>query len=200
MKSVAWMSLVALTLLAQGSLSTPVLAAGPQDRVQETLSAVSGVLRDPQLQGSAGQAERKRRVRTVIYDTFHFDEMARESLGSQWERLTPPQQEEFVRLFGQLFENSYNRLVLRFLGDRETNYLAESIHGDRAVVQTMLVGGKDERLTVEYRLASKGQRWGVVDVVLDGVSLAMNYRAQFGKILRTASHETLLERMRKKIE
>jgi phospholipid transport system substrate-binding protein len=195
MKSVAWMSLVALTLLAQGSLSTPVLAAGPQDRVQETLSGVSTILRDPQL-----QAERKRRVRTVIYDTFYFDEMARESLGSQWERLTPPQQEEFVRLFGQLFENSYNRLVLRFLGDRETNYLAESIHGDRAVVQTMLVGGKDERLTVEYRLASKGQRWGVVDVVLDGVSLAMNYRAQFGKILRTASHETLLERMRKKIE
>ncbi len=194
------MSLAILALLSQAGLDTPVLAAGPQDRVQETLSGVSAVLRDPQLQGSAGQTERKKRVRTIIYDTFHFDEMARESLGPQWERLTPPQQEEFVRLFGDLFENSYNRLVLRFLGDRQSNYLAESIDGDRAVVQTILVGGKDEKLAVEYWLAMKDGRWGTVDVWLDGVSLAKNYRAQFGKILRNSSYETLVRRMKSKVE
>jgi phospholipid transport system substrate-binding protein len=189
-----------LTFLAHAPFLTSARAAGPQDRVQQTLAAVSAVLRDPALQGADSQPERRRRVRNIIYESFHFDEMARESLGPQWKRLTSPQQEEFVRLFGNLFEGSYNRLVLRFLGDRQAIYDAESVEGNHAVVQTTLIGGKEERLSVEYQLASRHQRWGVVDVRLDGVSLAMNYRAQFNKILRKSSYDTLVQRMRSKVE
>jgi len=189
-----------LTFLGHPPFLTPARAAGPQDRVQQTLAAVTAVLRDPALQGADSQPERRRRVRNIIYDTFDFDEMARESLGPTWDRLTPSQQEEFVRLFGNLFEGSYNRLVLRFLGDRQATYDVESIEGNHAMVQTTLIGGKEERLSVEYQLASRHQRWGVVDVRLDGVSLAMNYRAQFNKILRNSSYDTLVQRMRSKVE
>jgi ABC-type transporter MlaC component len=44
------------------------------------------------------------------------------------------------------------------------------------------------------------EQWAIYDVVIDGVSLAMNYRAQFGKILRTASYETLAQRLKSKLE
>ncbi len=111
-----------LTVLGHPAFLTPARAAGSQDRAQETLAAVSAVLRDPALQGADSQPERRRRVRKIIYDTFYFDEMARESLGPTWDRLTPAQRAEFVRLFGNLFEGSYNRLVLRFLGDRQAIY------------------------------------------------------------------------------
>jgi ABC-type transporter MlaC component len=37
----------------------------------------------------------------------------------------------------------------------------------------------------------------VVDVRIDGVSLAMNYRSQFNKTIRTSSYDTLVQRMRK---
>ena len=189
--------MAALTILGHPPFLAPARAAGPQDRVQQTLTAVSAVLHDPKLQGADGQPERRERVRTIIYDTFFFDEMARESLGPQWERLTPTQQAEFVQLFGNLFEGSYNRLVLRFLGDRHATFEAESIDGDRAVVRTRLTGGKEEGLSVEYQLASKRGRWGVVDVRIDGVSLTMNYRSQFNKIIRTSSYDTLVQKMRK---
>ena len=194
---VALILMTTLTILGHPPFLAPARAAGPQDRVQQTLAGVSAVLHDPKLQGADGQAERRERVRTIIYDTFYFDEMARESLGPQWERLTPPQQAEFVQLFGNLFEGSYNRLVLRFLGDRHATFEAESIDGDHAVVRTRLTGGKEEGLSVEYQLVSKRGRWGVVDVRIDGVSLAMNYRAQFNKIIRTSSYDTLVQRMRK---
>lgn len=189
-----------LVLAGQAGPVRLALAAGPHDRVKETLDAVAAVFHDPKLQAPDAEDERKRRVRDIIYDSFHFDEMAPASLGPYWERLTPAQQEEFVGLFSALFEDSYNRLVLRFLGDRKTTYVSESVEGDRAIVQTLLLGGKDERLPVEYRLASKGERWGMVDVVLDGVSIAMNYRSQFGKIIRTSTYDTLVERIRRKVE
>jgi len=182
------------------SLSLAAVAAAPQERVRGTLEAVAAVMHDPLLQGSDNAAERKQRVRHIILDTFDFEEMAPGTLGAHWDRLTAQQRTAFVSLFGDLFERSYNRLVLRFLGDRETAYGTVSSEQDRAIVRTTLVVRKtEERLPVDYRLIEKGQRWAVFDVVVDGISLAQNYRAQFDKILRSSSYETLVQKIRRKL-
>jgi ABC-type transporter MlaC component len=49
-------------------------------------------------------------------------------------------------------------------------------------------------------LVRHNERWAIYDVAIDGVSLAMNYRAQFSKILRTSSYEALAQRIRTKLE
>jgi phospholipid transport system substrate-binding protein len=178
-------------------LARPVLAAGPQERVGEILAAVSAVLQDPQLQGSEHQMERKQRVRRIIFDAFDFAEMSRVVLGAHWARLTAEQQTEFISLFGDLFERSYNRLVLRFLSERETMYGAVTHEQDRALVQTTLVVRRtNEQLPVNYRLLDKGGQWAVFDVVVDGVSLTLNYRAQFDKIIRSSSYESLVQKIK----
>ena len=182
-------------------LARPALAAGPQERVGEILAAVSAVMQDPQLQGSVHQMERQQRVRSIIVDAFDFAEMGRVALGAHWSRLTAEQQTEFISLFGDLFERSYNRLVLRFLSERETVYGAVSHEQDRATVQTTLVVRKtNEQLPVTYRLLDKGGQWAVFDVVVDGVSLALNYRAQFDKIIRSSSYDALIQKIKSKLE
>ncbi len=192
--------MAALALLGCASLPTPVWAAGPQDRVRGLVAAVSAVLEDPALRGAARKLERRAHVATIIHEAFDFDSMARDALGAPWTTLTPERQSEFTRLFADRFEQSYSLLVLRFLGERNTTYVGESIDGNRATVRTFLVSEKDGTLPVDYRLASPDGRWTVTDVIVDGVSLAGNYRAQFGRIIRTSSYETLLRRMRKSVE
>ena len=190
----------ALALLGCAALPTPVWAAAPQERVRSLVAAVSAVLEDPALRGAGQKLERRAQVATIIHEAFDFESMARDALGPPWTTLTAEQQAEFTRLFADRFEQSYSLLVLRFLGERTTTYVGESIDGARATVRTFLVSEKDGTLPVDYRLASRDGRWTVVDVVVDGVSLAGNYRAQFGKIIRTSSYETLLRRMRKSVE
>ena len=194
-------AVVALALLISACLPAPAwAAAGPQEAIRQLVAAVSAIMGDPAIQGPAKQAERRDRIGVIIQEAFDFENMARESLGAPWTRLTPDQRAEFTRLFGDRFTRSYSLLVLRFLGERTTTYAGESIQGDGAVVRTSLVSAKDGTLPVEYRLSSAGGRWTVADVVVDGVSLTGNYRAQFNKIIRTASYETLLGRMRKPVE
>jgi len=188
--------LVAL-LVALGPASA--LAGEPQERVRQTLDAVSAVLNDPQLQGSAKERDRREHVGKVIRDSFDFRAMARESLGSQWAGLTAEQHDEFVGLFGQLFERSYNRLVLRFLGDSTTTYGAESIEKNGAVVRTILVRKNTDELPVDYRLIAEGGLWKMSDVAVDGVSLAGNFHAQFDKTIRIASYDELAKRIRTKL-
>jgi phospholipid transport system substrate-binding protein len=181
-------------------LARPAPAAGPQDRVREILAAVSAVMQDPHLQGPDHQMERQQRVRRIIVDAFDFAEMGRIALGAHWDRLTAEQQAEFISLFGDLFERSYNRLVLRVLSERETVYGAASREQDRATVQTTFVVRRTaEQLPVNYRLLDKGGQWAVFDVVVDGVSLTLNYRAQFDKIIRSASYSMLAEKIKAKL-
>jgi phospholipid transport system substrate-binding protein len=190
-----------LALVMQLILSPAVRADMPQERVRELLDAVCTVMQDPQLQGMDKAEERKQRVQRIIVDAFDFEAMARLALGASWDRLTPPQQTEFVGLVGNLFERSYSRLVIRILPERDTNYSRESIERDQASVQTTLVRRKtNEQLPVEYRLIEKGGRWAVFDVVVDGVSLTLNYRAQFDKIIRSSSYGMLVEKIKAKLE
>lgn len=194
-----WIVAVMAALLVHPGAVTPAMAAGPQARVKETLAAVSAVLKDPGLQGPEKEALRKQRVRQIIFDTFDFETMAPQSLGPHWTNLTPQQRKEFVSLFRDLFEGSYNSLVLKFMGKRETIYGDESVKNNQAVVQTIL-RGEGEELPVDYRLTYDGKRWAMFDVVVDGVSLARNYRAQFSKIIQTSSYETLVQKMRAKVK
>jgi phospholipid transport system substrate-binding protein len=51
-------------------------------------------------------------------------------------------------------------------------------------------------ISVDYRLYRSTGRWVAVDVALENVSLVADYRQQFGRIIRTTSFATLLDRMR----
>jgi len=180
-------------------LARPALAAEPQERVGEILAAVSAVMHDPHLQGADHQMERTQEVRKIIVDAFAFAEMGRVVLGAHGARLTA-EQHEFISLFGELFERSYNRLVLRFLSERETVYGAVSHERDRAMVQTTLVVRRTaEQLPVHYRLLDKDGQWAIVDVVVDGVSLTLNYRAQFDTIIRSASYDALVQKIKARL-
>ena len=185
----------ALLALAAGA----ALAGAPQERVRQTVDAVSAVLNDPQLQGSSNERERRERVAKVMHESFDFRAMARDSLGSHWASLTPDQRDRFVGLFAQLFERSYDRLVLRFLGGSTTTYGAESLDGERAVVKTALLRKGGDELPVDYRLTADGGVWKISDVVVDGVSLAGNFRAQFDKTIRASSYDELVQRIETKL-
>jgi MlaC protein len=65
---------------------------------------------------------------------FDFGEMARRSLARHWEKRTPAEQEEFVRIFTALIHRSYISK-----GDQHApgvTYRGETVDADHAVVQT----------------------------------------------------------------
>ena len=164
------------------------------------MSAISAVLRDPQPRGPGKEGERKDRVRAIIHQAFDFTHMAEEALGRHWAELGTERQDEFVGLFREFFERSYDRLVVRFLGESRTIYGAESVDRASALVRTTLVRADDDEIPVDYHLTSDGRRWTMADVDVDGVSLVTNFRSQFDKTIRTGSLDTLVEKIKVKLE
>ena len=75
---------------------------------------------------------------------------------------------------------------------------AERVTGDEARVATEVVTSGD-RFAVDYTLHRGADGWRVTDIVVEGVSLARNFRSQFDAAVAKDSFQGLLERLRAKV-
>jgi phospholipid transport system substrate-binding protein len=141
-------------------------------------------------------------VEAVIDRIMDFGEIARRSLGPQWERISPEDRQEFVRLLQRIIERSPLDRSLNFDPDSSIRFEREHIDDAEALVSSVVTTAARRgptRHPVEYRLCLKGGRWRIYDIIVNDVSLVEGYRAQFVKIIAHDSFDGLLRRMRKKL-
>jgi len=111
--------------------------------------------------------------------------------------LNAEQQEEFVRLFTRLLEDSYLDKIEYYQGEK-VRYGRESQDNDYAQVDTRIIAKDGKDYSVNYRLLNANGTWKVYDVVIEDISLVNNYRAQFNHVLAKSSVDELLNRMRQR--
>ena len=186
-------------LIALALLTCPapkVLADTPRQQLQGTIERVMEVM---QTIRSAEDIERNKALfRQILSTRFDFAEMARRSLGSHWHNLDG-KRNEFVSAFTQFIEGSYLGQIGSYRGEAIV-YGREEIDNNYGDVDTKVVGGQGEPIAIRYRLHLVGGQWKVYDLVIDHVSLISNYQSQFSRVLRNASLEELLKKLREKGE
>ncbi len=173
-------------------------ALTPTQAVKETIDQVLLVLGDEALKDSARKDERREKLEAIIKQRFDYEEMAKRTLGAKWKKISTEKQKEFVELFQQFLTQAYAGNVDGYSGE-QVEYLKERLKGDFAEVQTKVVSPKVQ-IPLDYRLLKKNDKWGVYDVIIDGVSLTKNYRGQFSRIIKSSSFEALLDKLRSKAD
>jgi phospholipid transport system substrate-binding protein len=159
----------------------------PTEAVRTTVRQALRVLQVEELKKPERTDERVIRLKEIADSRFDYGEMAKRSLGGQWDTLGARDRQEFVDLFTGLLTTTYAERINAY-SDEEITFLSEQLEGDYAEVKTVMVGKKTETL-LDYRLMKKNDDWKAYDGVVDGISLVSNYRGQFTAILRSSSYE-----------
>jgi phospholipid transport system substrate-binding protein len=179
------------------TLTASTHAAGPAQEIQAGIEKVIAILKDPALKPESKRAERLDLLRTVVYSKFDFAEMAKRSLGAQWQRRSADEQREFVKLFTELMENGYASNLEGYDGEKVI-VAGEKQDGEFAEVDTKVISKKGEEIVINYKLRQTGGNWKVYDVVIENISLVSNYRSQFNRVIAQSSFDELMRRMRNK--
>lgn len=185
------------TVLALLLVGAPARAGQPTDQLSAQIDGVLKVLENPELRKESKAKERRTAIRKIANDIFDFGETAKRSLARHWAQRTAAERDEFVQLFADLLERSYISRIELYGGERIA-YVGETIDGDQATVRTRLTTKEGTDIPVDYRMLKRSDKWLVYDVIIEGVSLISNYRAQFNKIILTASYQELVKKMRAK--
>lgn len=186
--------LLTLGLVQPGGTSAGV----PTEQIRVTVDQVLRILKDPALNSASAKEARRSELTKAILPRFDFEEMAKRSLGAEWRRRTPEEQEEFTRLFTELLKNSYIESIESYRGEKVI-YRNESQDGAYAEVGTKVINDRGEEFTIDYRLNLEGSQWKVYDVVTENISIVNNYRSQFSRILGRSSFAELLRTIRDKV-
>jgi phospholipid transport system substrate-binding protein len=169
-------------------------AGPPTDIAKQVIERALNALNDPSSQGEA----RRQKVKRIVDPYFDYQEMAKRSLGPAWGKLSPGQRQEFVQIFSQLLEASYSDKIEKYAQRVKIDYTGEILEGEYAEVRTVVVKAND-RIPLNYRLMNEGGTWKVYDVIIEGVSLASNYRSQFSRIIHESSYAELVKRLKTKV-
>jgi phospholipid transport system substrate-binding protein len=171
--------------------------SSPQDQLRVSIDAILAILKDDSLKGEANISNRREALRKKIYERFDFEKMSQFSLGRHWRDRTPEERRTFVRLFSRLLEETYVGKIEAYT-DEQVMYVKELVRDTKAQIDTKIITDTIE-IPIDYRMyrINTGQ-WMVYDLVVEGVSLVANYRAQFTRMLESDSFETLLQDLEKK--
>jgi len=168
-------------------------AEDPRAFIQETADEVLAVLRNESLSSQ----QKVERIEQIAYARFDFETVSRLVLARNWRKLTPQQQEEFVREFKRHLSvtygknvESYNNETIEITGDRE------EARGDWTVKSKILRGGDD--VMVDYRLRKVDGQWKIIDVTIERVSLVANFRSQLQDIVASRGPDEMLRLLREK--
>jgi len=180
-------------------LSLPVYGGLPLDTVQVNVNKVFEVLRDPKLKAASAKEQKIQKL-TVIYNAM-FDEveLAKRTLAKNWNRLNESQRKEFVYLFHQILEKAYADRILSYSNEKVVFTKELPLASNQVEVQTKIVTASKE-VPIYYRMILVNGTWKVYDVVVENISLVMNYRTQFNDILAKNSPDQLLDILRNKVK
>lgn len=151
---------------------------------------------------SIPEAQRTKRFQELMDEAFDVPLISRFVLGRYWRQATEAERTEYTRLFRELIVQSYARRFTDFSGAqfRVTGTSPPNEDGDVMVAVEGAIPAKPSvKLDVRVRQVKNTQK--VIDVAIEGVSMAMTQRDEFASVIQRGGGnlEALLASLRERV-
>jgi phospholipid transport system substrate-binding protein len=138
-------------------------------------------------------------IEQSVVPYFDFTLMAGQVLGRYWRTASAEQRKDFAEAFKQMLTNTYAAVFGRYQNQTVEVLAAQSSGSpDRALVPTNIKSAGEQDIHVDYRVYRNQGKWLVYDVIVDGISLLINYRSEYATILQQQSLDSLIARLEEK--
>jgi len=171
-------------------------ASDPKAVVESAVNGIIHALEARADQNTLNEADRDA-IRQQVEGRFDYREMARRSIGRDWDEHSSNEQEAFTETFRNLLERSYGNRLAEYHGQTIVYDEAE-FKKDKARVKTRVIDTNKET-PVEYRLHKPEKTWQVYDIKIEGVSLVGTFREDFKPVLKNDGFDGLLKALQEKV-
>jgi len=191
------LGLALLVIVSAGGQLNPARA---DDQIARASSLVQDMGNDvlPYLRTGVSEADLAQKFDELLDRGFDVEFTGRFVLGRYWRAATPAQQEEYLHLF--------ERLIVQTYVDRFKTYAGETFEvsagrkdGRDVFVESRIVRpGGAPPITVEWRVRPEAGNYRIIDVVVEGVSMAITQRNEMASVIQRKGGriEGLLEELR----
>ena len=159
-------------------------------------SEAIGVLAD----GKLSDKERETAFRRLFTAGFDVDLISRFALGRYWRTATSEQRREYRQLFEDFIIESYSRRLNGYSGETLSVGSVRALGRKGVMVSSQIRRLEGPAINVDWRLHTIDGTWRIIDIEVEGVSLAVTQRSEFATVISNQGGrvEGLLEKLREK--
>ena len=191
-------ALVVLASLAASPASAVLAGAVEAGQFLVTLNAAAI---DNLNDAAISEEQRNERFRKLARDSFDLPRISKFVLGINWRRATPEQREAFLDVFEDV---NLQRFMPMFAKYADQKFTVDKTRPDKNkprlyFVDSTIHRGEAEPVSIEWRVIKTDDRYKIIDVVAEGVSMVLTLRNEYGAVIKNKGIDGLIDQLRKRI-
>ena len=133
---------------------------------------------------SITQEEKEKKFGQLFDQSFDVPSISRFVLGKYWKSSTIDQKKTFIQTFRNYIVKTYSTRFNEYSGEKLAliNYENES-NPKLFIVHTALKREDAPPIKVDWRVGLKKDRYVILDIIIEGISLAVTQRAEFVSVI-----------------
>jgi phospholipid transport system substrate-binding protein len=187
------------TILAFAMGPEPAGAEGhsaPADFLRSLTESAAEKLGD----ANVGQDEKEAAFRGLFREAFDVPGISRFVLGKHWTRAGPDQREAFMASFEEMHMRRFLPLFAEFSKDMISigRFKEEKNNPGYYLVGSTIQRPNETPIAVIWRLRDNDGDFVVMDVIAEGVSMAISLRHEYGEVVQNHGIDGLIARLKEK--
>lgn len=141
-------------------------------------------------------AQREVSVRELMRQGFDLAFIGRFVLGRHWRTVSDDQRAQYQDLFSSYILQTYSSHLGGYTGETLAITDAKPAGSKDAIVQTRIVRPSGPPIDADWRVRARGDQYLIIDISVEGVSLAVTQRSEFASVIKNHGFEGLLAALR----
>lgn len=135
-------------------------------------------------------------VEEQLIPHFASNTIARKVLGKHAKKVTAEQKKQFANAFRFYMIRFYSKAFASYT-NQTFDYLAapDTAGKKRVTVKTKLVQSGGQPIPIDYKMQRSGDSWKIVDLKIEGISMVISNRTQFGNQISRDGIETVIAKL-----
>ena len=136
----------------------------------------------------------------LINDTYNTEEMLNMIVGDSWKNVDNQTKKKIIDVFEEYIAKNYIKRFSKIKYPQFSN-LEEKKVGKYKMIKSHLILSEDEKVSINYLLSLKNEKWKIFDVLLAGsVSEIATKKSEFKSFIKDGDINPLIEALSKKIK
>jgi phospholipid transport system substrate-binding protein len=133
---------------------------------------------------STSQNEKESQFGKLFDKNFDIPSISRFVLGKYWKQASLDQKKKFIKAFRNYVVKTYSSRFNEYSGEQLTLLNFENESNPKIfVVHTGLKREDASMLMVDWRIGKKKDRFIILDIIIEGISLAVTQRSEFVSVI-----------------
>jgi phospholipid transport system substrate-binding protein len=139
--------------------------------------------------------ERQERFRDLFHQAFDVQKIGRFVIGRYWNKATPDEQSKYLEVFGSYVATIYAGQFSQYQGESFKSTGARQTGEGESLVQCEIVRTGNPSIQLGFRVDGSSGAFKIIDVTVEGVSLIVTKRDEFGSVLSQEGISGVIKRM-----